>query len=103
MKNILGHDDESEIFTLISRMRENKFSVLFFENDSFFFEIKLTYRMSVPVSNTTYQKIQYSIKRKEYNNTYEYFLSQINGKEERKIPFTDGYVIWALLEEKYNQ
>jgi hypothetical protein len=100
MKNILGHDDDSEILTVISRMRENKFSVLSFNKDSITFEIILTIINSVPISSTYYQKIQYIIEQKDYLNKYKYVFKQINGKETREINMIDGYIIWSLLVEK---
>ena len=100
MKNILGHDDNSEILTLISRMRENKFIILSFDSDFISFEITLTYTRSVPVPNTTHQKIKYLIGRKYDNYTYRYIIKQIDGKESREIPLIDGNAIWSLLEEK---
>lgn len=32
MKNILGHDNESEIITIITRLREKKFNVISFDD-----------------------------------------------------------------------
>lgn len=97
MKNILGHDNESEILTIIARMRENKFSVIDVNGNSILFEIKLTHRQAAPVPNTTYTKITFLIER---NSEFIFTLQQINGKEKRVIPMVDGYVIWSLLEEK---
>lgn len=97
MKNILGHDDESEIFTIIKRLRENKFSIIDIYDNSILFEITLTHITSVPVSNTTYTKIKFIISNDSY---FIFKLQQINGKPERIIPLSDGYIIWCLLEEK---
>ena len=97
MKNILGHDDDSEIRTIIARMRENKFSIVEITESGILFEIKLTYRRTVPVPNTTYTKIIYLIGR---DNELVFTLQQINGKDKRIIPMVDGYIIWGLLEEK---
>lgn len=41
MKNRLGHDDASEIMTVIARMRENRFTILNFNKNEFIFEIKI--------------------------------------------------------------
>jgi hypothetical protein len=100
MKNILGHDDNSEILTLISRMREDKFIILNCDSDLIQFEITLTYKRSVPVPNTSHQKIKYLIGREYYNYTYRYIIKQIDGKESREIPLVDGHAIWSLLEGK---
>jgi hypothetical protein len=97
MKNILGHDDDSEIFTVIARMRENKFSIVEITDSGILFEIKLTHRRTVPVPNTTYTKIIYLIER---DNEFVFTLQQINGKDKRIILMVDGYIIWGLLEEK---
>lgn len=97
MKNILGHDDDSEILTVIARMRENKFSIVEITDNGILFEIKLTNRQTVPVPNTTYTKIKFLIER---DNEFVFTLQQINGKEKRIIPMVDGYIIWGLLEEK---
>lgn len=103
MKNILGHDDESELITIIARLRENKFNILTFNENSICFEIVLKHRRTVPVSNTTTQKIKYVITKLNDNNCEfnNYYIKQINGINERMIPFTDGYIIWTLLEEKW--
>lgn len=98
MKNILGHDDSSEILTIVTRLRENKFNIIDITNTGILFEIKLTYRKTVPVPNTTYTKIKYLIERDN-----EFTLQQINGKEKRIISMIDGYIIWSLLEEKLYQ
>lgn len=97
MKNILGHDNDSELSTIIARMRENKFSIVKITSKGVLFEIKLTHRITVPVPNITYTKIIYLIERK---GEFIFTLQQINGKEKRVIPTIDGYVIWSLLEEK---
>lgn len=97
MKNILGHDDDSEILTIIARMRENKFSIIEITHSGILFEIKLIHRLTVPVPNTSYTKIKYFIER---DNNFNFALQQISGKEKRIIPMVDGYVIWGLLEEK---
>ena len=41
MKNKLGHDDASEILTVIARMREKRFTILNFNKNEFIFEIKI--------------------------------------------------------------
>ena len=64
MKNILGHDNESEIITIIARLREKRFNIISFDDNVILFEIVLTYRHTVPVSNTRTQKIKFTINRK---------------------------------------
>lgn len=99
MKNILGHDNESEIITIITRLREKKFNIISFDDNSILFEIVLTFRCTVPVPNTRTQKIKFTINRIPNDNKYHYYLKQLNGIDERIIPFVDGYIIWGLLEE----
>jgi len=99
MKSILGHDNESEIVTIIVRLREKRFNIISFDNNEIIFEIVLINRRTVPVPNTITHKIQFSINRYSANNTYEYHIKQLNGIDKRLIPFVDGYIIWGLLEE----
>jgi hypothetical protein len=99
MKNILGHDNESEIITVIKRLREGKFKVISFSDNEIKFEIILTYRYTVPVPSTTTQKIEFIIKRIPNNVLYDYYFQQLYGIEMRKISLIDGFFIWGLLEE----
>lgn len=96
----LGHNDESEILTIIARLRENKFNVLFFDANSIKFEIVLTYRITVPVPSTRIQKIEYFIDRCSNGNFYDYYIKHSNDIDNKFVPFGDGYIIWGLLEEK---
>ena len=99
MKNILGHDNESEIITIIARLREKKFNVILFDDNSIIFEIVLKYGITVPIPSTMIQKIQYTINRYSIGNKFNYYIKQLNGIDSRLIPFIDGYFIWVLLEE----
>jgi len=99
MKNILGHDNESEIITIITRLREKKFNVISFDDNTIIFEIVLKYSTTVPIPSSWTQKIQYTINRYSNGKTYDYYIKQLNGIDNRLIPFIDGYFIWGLLEE----
>lgn len=98
-KNKSGHDEDSEILTLIIKLRKNKVKILNYNNinNEIFFQINYNYTYTVPVSNTTYVTINYKIRRDSKDNFY---LEQINGISERKMNLVDGYIIWTLLEEK---
>lgn len=100
MKNILGHDNDSEIATIIARLRENRFNVLSFDENTIQFEIVLTFRTTVPVPNTRTQKIKFIITKRYNGRTCDYYIKQINGANERLIPFSDGYIIYSLLEDR---
>lgn len=102
MKNKLGHDDASEIFTVICRMRENLFKIIQFEENECIFEIKLNHTIfcaSVSLHSSTIAN--YSIIRTYVNDSYKYKFKQIDGLPEREIDRIDGFIIWSLLEEKY--
>ncbi|MCK9415893.1 hypothetical protein M0Q97_04465 [Candidatus Dojkabacteria bacterium] len=99
MKNILGHDNESEIITILTKLRENKFNVISFDDNTIIFEIVLKYSITVPIPSTWTQKIQYTINRYSIGNKFNYYIKQLNGIDNRLIPFIDGYFIWVLLEE----
>jgi hypothetical protein len=99
MKNKLGHDDTSEIVTIICRMRENLFRIIQFEENECIFEIKLNHTIfcaSVSLYSSTI--VNYSIIR---TPEYKYLFKQIDGLPEREIDKIDGFIIWSLLEEKY--
>jgi hypothetical protein len=97
--NFLGHDERSEISTLIKRMRENKFEIIDFYDNCFTFVVKLTFYHTVPVPNHIIQKRKYKIT----NNNYEFSFQQINGLPSRFIDKVDGYIIWSLIEEKFEK
>lgn len=100
-KNRLGHDDESEILTVIARMRENKFHILSHESYRIWFEIVLHHTQLISgVSFGSETRASYIIERHNFNGGWAYTFKQYDGNESRVIPFTDGYVIWALAEEK---
>lgn len=103
MKNKLGHDNESEIITIIARLRENRFNLLSINNSWIRFEIVLRHTTTVPVSNTQTQKIEYTITRYPNYGTYDYHIKQLGGIDDRLIPFTYGYTIWELLKTKRNK
>ncbi|MEK6828569.1 MAG: hypothetical protein AABY15_00385 [Nanoarchaeota archaeon] len=104
MKNKLGHDDESEIKTVIKRMQEGLFSILSVNESGFNFEIKLTHRITVPVPSFSYTIVHYELKRKDIENaSYEYSFEQVKGKPVRIIGLIDGFIIWSLLEEKLDK
>lgn len=94
--NTLGHDDESEIYTLIVRMREGKFKINTIKKSIIYFSILLTYSHTVPVPSHHTQEIQYFIE----NNDYNFMFGQIGGKGPRILERVDGFTIWTLLEEK---
>ena len=98
-KNFLGHDEESEILTLIKRMREGNFEINSFDDNSFIFTLTLTFYHTVPVPN------HYDVERKYKitNNNYEFIFEQIGGLPSRIINQIDGYIIWGLIEEKIDQ
>lgn len=101
-KNRLGHDDDSEILTLIKRMQESNrknFTILNYEDNTFLFELTMTHYYTFPASNLTY-KIQYTIRR---DDDWQYHFKQIDGKEERQLKQKDGWIIWGLVEEKYEE
>ena len=101
MRNKLGHDDQSEIKTVIKRMQEGLFSILSVNESGFNFEIKLTHRATVPIPSTYYTIVQYELKREDIENKgYKYSFEQINGNPTRVIEDIDGFIIWSLLEEK---
>lgn len=102
MKNTLGHDKESEMLTIIARLRENRFKIDYFDNNEIRFTITLEYCSIIPVPNTSIQNIKFIINRTIYDDIYKYFLKQINGVDKRELQFLDGYIIWGLLEEKLN-
>lgn len=76
MKNILGHDNESEIKTIIKRLREKRFKVILCEDDCIIFKIILIYRNSVPISNTTTQEILFRINRHFIMHRYDFLFSK---------------------------
>jgi hypothetical protein len=98
MKNKLGHDDDSELLTIIARIREKKYSIIKYSENEILFQINLIYISTVPISNTTYKNIEFCIETIDKN---VFTLKQINGKEKRIIPMAKGYIIWSLLEEEY--
>lgn len=99
MKNILGHDNESEIITIIARLREKNFNIISYNEHTIDFDIILTHRTSVPVSNTRTQKIRYTINKYYNNDIFDYYIKQLNGIDKRFIAFSDGYIIWSILDE----
>lgn len=94
-RNILGHDSDSELKTIIARLRENKFTIISRIGKTIIFEINLKFYYTVPISNTYTQNIEFKISLNR--NCYE--LEQVNGSGKRIIPFNDGYIIWNLLSE----
>lgn len=96
-KNKFGHDEESEILTVIKRMQEGKFKIKEFKNNTFYFSINLTYYQSVPISHDYHSNTDFLIT----NDNYIFTFKQINGETERIIKTSYGYVIWSLLSEKY--
>jgi hypothetical protein len=100
MKNILGHDNESEILTVIARLRENRFNILSYNDTQISFEIVLRYYNTVPISNSYVQKIKYIIKCEFNKSGYKYNFKQINDIDDRELSIVDGHIIWGLLEEK---
>lgn len=102
MKNTLGHDNESEILTLIARLRDSNCDILEFRDNQILFEITLKYHHTVPVSNTSTQKIKFTLKREIDEAGYKYYFEQLNGDVIREISLKDGFIIWSLLEEKYD-
>jgi hypothetical protein len=84
-KNFLGHDEESEIKTLIQRIREGKFEIINFNDNSFIFAIKLTFIHTVPVPH----HINIERKYKITNNDYEFTFEQIDGYPSRIIDKTE--------------
>lgn len=104
MSNYLGHDNDSEISTLIKRIRERKVSIInnFIDDNSYgsiLFELSLTYYRTVPVPNSYTHKIRYCIEHKLFENKSQFVFWQINGDESRVLSLTDGYIIWHLLNE----
>ena len=99
MKNILGHDNESEIKTIIKRLREKRFKVILCEDDCIIFKIILIYRNSVPISNTTTQEILFRINRHFMLNRYDFFIHQERGNGNRLIDYSDGIIIWGILKD----
>jgi hypothetical protein len=116
MKNILGHDNDSEIITIIARLKENKFKVLQSNTKQIVFEIVLKYIYAVPVPFTHTKTIEYVITRehdvvdyplREGNKLssvpllpYKFYIKQKNGIDIREISLQDGYIMWALLNAK---
>jgi hypothetical protein len=106
-KNKLGHDDESEILTLVKRMQEangRQFSLLYADVDSFSFSIKLDHiNLCAGVQLDSSTNASYIIKRKYDDTSVKYLFSQINGIPEREIDKINGFIIWSLLEERYSK
>lgn len=99
-KNVLGHDNKSEIVTIIARLREKKFNILSYSNNSIKFEIVLVNNYIVgSVTFKQIQKIKYIIQRYSKNNIYNYYIEQLNGVDNRFISSDNGYIIWYILEE----
>lgn len=101
MKNKLGHDNISEVKTVITRMRENKFEITKSKNNEIEFRIiihQTTLCANVSLKNTLI--INFTIERKINGYIYDYFIEQKNGIPKRKIKLLEGYIIWSLLEEK---
>ncbi len=99
-ENYFGHDNESEIFTIIKRMREGSFKILECIDNKIYFEIEITHTVTVPVSNTYYFEKKFIIEREDSGDSYNYIFSQVGGDDPRKINIEDGWIIWSLLEEK---
>lgn len=100
-KNRLGHDDESELLTVIARMRQNKFRVLRHESNTIHFEIGIRHTQLIAnVSFDSETRVSYIIERYEFNYGWAYTFRQIGGKESRLIPLSDGYIIWELAKGK---
>lgn len=102
MKNFFGHDDDSEIFTIITKLRQNKFEILSFSTNTFLFRIRIVLPgLCLPTCG-----IMRSDKIVERDfilsrvSDRDFVFTQINGKDPRFINFVDGYIIWSLLEEK---
>jgi len=95
MKNILGHDNNSEISTVVKLVREGKFEIRKVEEHSIYFTINLSFYTSVPISSTRKQNIDFFI----VNNEFEFLFYQINGESLRTIDTIQGYIIWTLLTE----
>jgi len=96
-ENKLVHDDDSEIKTVIKRMQEGLFEIKELKNDTFYFSINLVFNTVVPVPSRRKFNTEYLI----INNNNKFTFQQINGDKKRIIKMLDGYIIWSLLMEKY--
>lgn len=104
MRNLLGHDDESEIITIIARLKENKFNVLSYDNRSIKFEIVLKHINTIPIPMTRVQKIGYTLTRYNPSVNYHYYLKQTNNEaEDRRIKAEDGEIIWDIIAKIYGR
>ena len=99
-RNILGHDNISEIITLIIKLRRGKFEVLGFSGDKVVFDVHIPWYIFGLASFISVKKVKYSIRRESTKNAYKYFFKQLTGIPERDIELSDGYIIWGLLEDK---
>lgn len=99
-ENYFGHDNESEIYTIIKRMCEGSFKILKYIDNKIYFEIEITHTVTVPVSNTYSFVKKFIIEREDSDDSYNYIFSQVDGEPSRKINIEDGWIIWSLLEEK---
>jgi hypothetical protein len=97
VRNFFGHDDESEIITIIKKLQRNQFEIQKFENNTFTFKIIYRVWNSVPISSTYLVEKEFTITKED---NYTYIFKQVNGTKSRIIEKTDGYIIWCLLIEK---
>lgn len=90
MKNSLGHDNVSEITTVIERIRQNKFKIIKIESNRIYFDIILYSSVIVPISRSWIKRYSYVI---ENDNYIPFKFQELNHNEMREIPKISGYLI----------
>jgi hypothetical protein len=97
-RNRLGHDSDSELQTVIKRMREGQFVIKSTHDNCVEISVSVTYWRTVPVPGRRTYVVDYRIYRDGLNS---FSFEQVKGMPRRQVPLVPGYVIWSLAEEKF--
>lgn len=98
-KNKLGHDSESELKTVIARMKEGSFELTATEGNRVDFTVVIKYTAYIPLFRRMRQEeVKYRIRRK---SSRSFSFEQVNGMPERDILMVPGFAIWTMLEDSF--